>query len=469
VFLVGAGPGDPELLTLKAQRLLAQADIVFSDSLANPRILDGVTAEVRFVGKRGDAGGEKQAVINEELYRAAVAGQRVVRLKGGDPMLFGRATEEMDYLEERLVDVELVPGISAAVAASAYTQIPLTERERSSSVALCLGAPEDRVPVPDSDTQVYYMSSGTLGAIVKKVMASGRAADTPVALIRNVSLPDQRVWLKTLGGLKEELAGYEARGEEHPYASPLLTVIGPVVRPTRVANWFENLPRIWYTGTNPDHFQRPARLLHRPLIEIRPLDDASVLDTRLKDLKPYRWALFTSRYTVDAVFARLEALGLDARAFAGVLVAAVGRATARDLASHGLRADLVAHPESSVGLVAAFTEGQGNGPLAGTGDRVFLPCSDQALPVIERGLTALGAVVDKVVAYRNLAVDVCPPGIDLELLDEVVLTSPSTAKAFARFFPAPPERLTLVPIGAQTAKTLNELFPGRVLGDALLE
>ncbi len=467
VFLVGAGPGDPELLTLKAARLLGQADIVFSDSLANARILDGVAAEIQYVGKRGDAGGEAQAAINEALYQAARSGKRVVRLKGGDPMLFGRATEEMDYLEARLVDVELVPGISAAVAASAYTQIPLTERERSSSAALCLGAPEERIPVPQSDTLVYYMSSGTLAVIVQKVLASGRPPETAMALVRNASLPDQRVWLKTLGGLRDELAALP-QGAEHPYASPLLTIIGPVVRPTRVANWFESLPRIWYTGTNPDHFSRPARLLHRPLIEIQPLSDTTDLDSRLRDLRPYRWALFTSRYTVQAVFDRLEALGMDARALAGVKVAAVGRSTARDLAARGVRADLVAQPESSVGLVRAFGEAPA-GPLVGSGDRVFLPCSDQALPIIENGLAALGAAVDKVVAYRNVAVEACPPGVELDLLDEVVLTSPSTAKAFARFFPAPPDRLSLIPIGAQTAKALNELFPGRPLGEALLE
>ena len=166
VFLVGAGPGDPELLTLKAARLLRQAEVIFNDSLANPRILDGLSAEIRYVGKRGDAGGELQDKINHALYEAAVDGKRVVRLKGGDPMLFGRATEEMDYLEQRMVEVELVPGISSALAASAYTQIPLTEREVSSSVSFCLGHPPDRIPVPDSDTLVYFMSSGTLSNAV---------------------------------------------------------------------------------------------------------------------------------------------------------------------------------------------------------------------------------------------------------------------------------------------------------------
>ncbi len=467
VFLVGAGPGDPELLTLKAARLLRQADVIFNDSLANPRILDDLTAEIRYVGKRGDAGGEQQEKINQALYKAAVEGKRVVRLKGGDPMLFGRATEEMDYLEERMVPVELVPGISSVLAASAYTQIPLTEREVASSVAFCLGSPVDRIPTPDADTLVYFMSSGTLSVIVDKVLASGRSRETPVGLVHNASLPDQRVWLKTLGGLRNELEDMP----EHPYQSPLLVFIGPVVRSTRLANWFELLPRVWYTGTNPDHYLRAARLIHKPLIEIQPLADPVELDTRLAYLGTYRWVVFTSRYTVDAVFARVEALGLDARIFAGVKVAAVGRATAKDLSAWGLRADLVPTLESSDGLVLAFSKGTADatGPLVFPGDRVFLPCSDQALPVIEKGLTALGVRVDKVVAYRNTAVDKVPPGIDLSKLDEVILTSPTTARAFALFFPDPPEKLILVPMGAQTVKALVELFPGRKLGQSLLE
>jgi len=465
VHLVGAGPGDPELLTLKAARLLRQADVVFTDSLANPALLEGLAADVRFVGKRGDAGGELQDRINEELWKAAEAGHQVVRLKGGDPMLFGRAVEEMEYLEQRLVEVEIVPGISSAQAASAYTQIPLTERQVSSSVAYCLGHPADRIPVPDSDTLVYYMSSASLATIIAKVLAGGRDPSTPVALVRNASLADQRVWLKTLGGLDAELRSQA----DHPYASPLLTIIGPGARASRVSNWFEAQPRVWYTGTNPDHFDRPVRLVHRPLIEIRALADPSALDEALGRLAGYQWAVFTSRYTVDAVFGRLGALGRDARAFAGLKVAAVGRATARDLAARGLRADLVPDLESSEGLVAAFSAPQAGRPsLVGPGERVFLPCSDLALPVISTGLAALGAQVDKVIAYRNDPVEVCPPGIDLDQLDEVVLTSPSTARAFARFFPNPPARLVLVPMGGQTVRALTELFPGRPLGASIL-
>jgi len=269
------------------------------------------------------------------------------------------------------------------------------------------------------------------------------------------------VWLKTLGGLKDEL---KVR-PDHPYASPLLVVIGHVVRWTRISNWFEVLPRVWYTGTNPDHYLKPARLVHQPLIAIRPLEDSSEVDRALTALGTYRWVVFTSRYTIDAVFQRMGALGLDSRAFAGVKVAAVGRATARDLAARGLKADLVPDLESSEGLVAAFARES----WLDADNRVLLPCSDLALPVIHRGLSDLGARVDKVVAYRNVPVETPPPGIDLELLDEVVLTSPSTARAFARWFPFPPQRLVLVPMGAQTVKALNELFPSRQLGPSLLE
>jgi uroporphyrinogen III methyltransferase/synthase len=282
-----------------------------------------------------------------------------------------------------------------------------------------------------------------------------------VALVRNASLPDQQVWLKTLATLAQELADHP----DHPYASPLLTIVGPVARPDRVANWYEVLPRVWYTGTNADHYTRPCRLTHRPLITIEPLDDTGGLDARLKALTGYRWAVFTSRHTVAAVFARLAVLGLDARAFAGVSIASVGRATAADLESRGLRADLVASPESSEGLVAAFAA---DAKLLAKNCPIFLPCSDLALPTIERGLGHLGAKVDKVVAYRNVSVE-SSPGLDLSLLDEVVLTSPSTARAFARWFPSPPDRLLLVPIGAATVRALNELFPGRPLGESLLD
>lgn len=480
VWLVGAGPGEPELLTLKAHRLLREADIIFNDSLANPVILEGLKAEIRYVGKRKDYHGKLQAEINELLYQAAKSGKKVVRLKGGDPMVFGRATEEMDYLEQRLVEIELVPGISSASAASSYTQIPLTEREKTTSVAYCLGYPPEKITAPDADALVYFMASSTLGLIVKKNLEKGKPADTPVALVHNASLPDQKMWISTLGQLREEIGDRE----DHPYRSPLLVFIGPNVRLGRLANWYQTLPLVWYTGTNPDHFTKKVRLIHQPLIRISPLSDWTAADAGLRALPQYDWAIFTSRYTVDFVFDRLTELGLDTRLFAGVRVAAVGQATARELAKRGLRADLVPVVESSEGLVRAFREGAGgqtsrgdqqttpaespiptSSPLAN--QRIFLPCSDKALPVIQAGLTELGAQVDRVIVYQNVPVETAPD-IPLEDLDEVVLTSPSTARAFAGFFPVLPARLTLTPMGAQTRRALLELFPGRPLGPALL-
>jgi len=456
VALVGAGPGDPQLLTLRAAQLLRSAQIVFSDSLANAEILRGLKAEVRFVGKRGDAGGEQQDKINQALAEAARKGTRVVRLKGGDPMIFGRGTEEREYLEARLIEVEVVPGISSAVAASSYSSVPLTERGISNSVAFCLGAPVERIGVPDAQTLVFYMASATLAAIVDKVLESGRSPGTAVALVRNASLPDQQVWIRSLGDLRDELAARP----EHPYGSPLLAFIGPVVRPDRASSWFDRLPRVWYTGTDPTPELAPARRICRPLIEIRPVEDPSALDSVLTSLRSFRWVVFTSRHAVKAAFDRLDALGFDTRWFSGAKVAAVGRTTALALVGHGLRADLVPEVETAKGLLEALAQGSVLAP----GSRVWLPCSDQAPPTLENGLTALGARVEKTVAYHNVEVELCPPDIDLEALDQVILTSGSTARAFARFFPTPPAGLLLIPRGESTARVLGELFPGRPQG-----
>lgn len=448
VYLVGAGPGDPELLTLKARRLISEADVIFYDALANPLILDGIRAELVFVGKRRDEHSKTQDEINELLADAARSGRKTLRLKGGDPLLFGRGSEEIDFLRSRLVDVEVVPGVSSAMAAAAYAEIPLTQRNISASVAFCTGYPPEKIQAPNAETRVYFMGASTLPLILEKNLRAGVPGSTPIALIHNASLPDQRVWRSTLDRL--------AAGPMD-FPSPLLIIIGEVVKPGSRRNWFEERPLVWYTGTNPDHFDRRARVLHLPLIEIRPLADYGPVDDKLNRLGDYDWTIFTSRYTVRYVLERLTELGLDARAFSGQKIAAVGRATARELEGRGLMADLIPELESSEGLVALFkAEAVPKGAI-------FLPCSELALPVIERGLTELGHRVDKVTVYRNVPRE-SAPAVDLAYVDEVVFTSPSTVRVFQSFFPSPPARLKLTPIGDQTRRVLAGQYPGHLIG-----
>lgn len=227
VYIVGFGPGDPELLTIKAYKALERADIIFYDCLLDKAFLDTFKGEKISSGKRKDNHLKEQDEINELLYKAAISGKQVVRIKGGDPLIFGRGGEEFFYLKERQIDVEIIPGITSALAAAAIAGIPLTQRNISSSVAFCTGHPEKSIHIPDTDTIVFYMSASTLHIILNKLIASGRPEHSPVAIIENISLPKQRI---TTGTLNEILL------KPNTYDSPMLIIVGEVVRLNYVIN-----------------------------------------------------------------------------------------------------------------------------------------------------------------------------------------------------------------------------------------
>jgi len=220
VYIAGFGPGDPELLTIKAQKALEQADIIFYDSLLDDTYLKNFKGEKVKAGKRKDLHVKEQDEINELLYNAAVNGKQVVRIKGGDPMIFGRGGEEFCYLKQRLIDVEIIPGITSALAAAAIAGIPLTQRGISSSVAFCTGHPESSIHIPDTDTIVFYMPASNLHIILNKLIAAGRPTNTPVALIENISLPEQRIITGTL---------YEILKRTNTFQHPLLVIAGNTV------------------------------------------------------------------------------------------------------------------------------------------------------------------------------------------------------------------------------------------------
>ena len=220
VYIAGFGPGDPELLTIKAQKALQQADIIFYDSLLDDTYLENFKGKKIKAGKRKDLHMKEQDEINELLYRAAISGKKVVRIKGGDPMIFGRGGEEFCYLKQRLIDVEIIPGITSALAAAAIAGIPLTQRNISSSVAFCTGHPESSIHIPDTDTIVFYMPASNLHIILNKLIEAGKPTNTPVALIENISLPGQRI---ITGRLYEILKGTNI------FQSPLLIIAGNTV------------------------------------------------------------------------------------------------------------------------------------------------------------------------------------------------------------------------------------------------
>lgn len=479
VSLVGAGPGDPELLTLKARRLIASADIVLHDALANPDLLPA-GVEAVFVGKRKGNQAASQDQTNALMHRLALQGRQVVRLKGGDPFTFGRGGEEFRYLQERLVAVEVVPGISSATAAAACTGLSLTDRTMAASLALCTGYPADRIQTPAADTRVYFMGASNQARIARLNLQSGLDPGTPVLLVANASLPDQACRFATLGELADApatlLPDSHARdtvpAETSAQEPPVLTIIGAVANPVQAgqfpapggslrpdgpAIWWERRWRLWYTGTDPQAVWRQGldrrhpeglALTALPLVDLVPTDDW---------LAPagWDWLFFTSRAAVRFFASRLYGHGLDSRALAGARIAAVGQATASALREElGLRADLVPGQESGRGLAQAFLD------LGVPAGRILIPSSDQALGHLDRLLDQAGHQVRRLTLYHNRERDT-PPGLDLDQLDEIFLASPSAARALARWYPALPDDLLLSSMGEETRAAAAALWPRR--------
>jgi len=220
VYLVGFGPGDPELLTLKADRLLREADIIFYDNLLSTEHFDTYSAKKEYVGKRKGDHYKNQQEINEILLEASKQFKKIVRLKGGDPMIFGRVGEELQFLVERGIEVEIVPGISSANAAAASCLFPLTQREYSSSVAFCTGHPEDKIVLPKADTIVVYMGASSIQTILEKAVEDGWPLNTPIAIITNTSLPIQTQKYTSIRELQQG---------EIEVVSPSIIIIGKVV------------------------------------------------------------------------------------------------------------------------------------------------------------------------------------------------------------------------------------------------
>ena len=482
VSLIGAGPGDPELITVRGQRALAAADVVIHDDLVDRRLLISCAGRpVYGLGDRRAPAAERQRRLYTVLAEQARAGRRVAHLKGGDPLLYGRGAEEIQFLRAAGIPYEIVPGITAAAAAAAYAELPLTRRRRASSVALCTGH-TGQVAVPEADTLVYYMAAARLPEVAQRVLERGRPPETPVALVRNASRPEQSVTTLTLveaarlpapdpplvavigpGGAPlageveaaaaEVIAAYR-RGTGQPGPVPAANsateadqVPEPALTPAAGAgrgdcdasdvqggvrrasdSWFAAARKVLVTGTTAEPYRHLGELVHTPLIAIVDPEDWQPLDTALDRLASCSLVAFTSRYAVAAVVERLLAGGGDVRALAHARLAAIGRSTAAALRKRGLAADVVARAEHADGLLAALRDA---GPLAG--ERVLLPCSSLADDTLPDALRAAGAEVTAVTAYRNVpAPD--PVRVDLASLHAVLFTSPSTVEAFRRLY-----------------------------------
>jgi uroporphyrinogen III methyltransferase / synthase len=470
VWLVGAGPGDPGLITVRGRDVLARADVVLHDALSHPALLDLCRegAELRDVGKRGGSQSPTQDWITSQLIHLARSGLKVVRLKGGDPMLFARGAEEALALAEAGLDFEIVPGVSSPAAAAAYAGIPMTHRDLSSSVTFITGSDrEGKTWSPEAwqrlatatETIIVLMGMQRIEDITRAIIDGGRSPNTAAAVVMWAARPAQRVVVAPLG----EIAQASRRAG---LSNPSVIVIGDVVSLREQLRWYDRQPlfgrrllvprpRHQGAGTAEAIRRRAAEPILLPTIEIGPPPDPQALLDAARRVGDYDFCLFTSANGVDRFFEALARQSLDARAFARCKVGAIGPKTAEALAPHGIRADLTAEEFVGESLAQAILSAEGV-------RRVLIPRARVAREQLPELLRAGGISVDVVPAYETR-----PAGVEhrrelTELIEQggvdvVLFTSSSTVDSMVEMLGAGAanilSRVTLASIGPITSAT----------------
>jgi uroporphyrinogen III methyltransferase / synthase len=475
VFLVGAGPGDPGLITVKGRDCIARADVVVYDYLASPALLADTNpdAEMIYVGKKGGDHTLPQDRINALLVEKAKQGSVVARLKGGDPFIFGRGGEEAEALIAADIPFEVVPGVTAAIGASAYAGIPLTHRDYTSDVAFVTGH-EDPTKTESSinwkalatgiGTVVFFMGVKNLPTITANLVANGRAADTPVAVIRWGTTPRQQTVSGTLATIVDEVRKAAIR-------APAIIIVGGVVNLRKTMQWFENRPlmgrRIVVTRAREQASdlvhaltELGAECIQYPTILVVPPPEWTAVDQAIDCLDQYGWIIFTSVNGVDYFLRRLFEKGLDVRNLGHVKTASIGPATADRLRTWGLKSDIVPQSYRAESVVEAFSA------MPVKGSRILLPRAREARSVLPLELTRMGARVDEVTVYETRQAENSPAELitrlDAGTIDMITFTSSSTVKNFLRLLP--PERaeqlmqgVTVASIGPITSRTARDL------------
>ncbi len=476
VYLIGAGPGDPGLFTLKGRAVLQRADVVVYDYLANDRLLEYARkdAERIYVGKKGGDHTLSQAGINALIVSKAKEGKVVARLKGGDPYMFGRGGEEAEELLAAGVDFEVVPGVTSGIAGPAYAGIPLTHRAHSSSVTFITGHEDPAKPdtahnwgalAASASTLVFYMGMKNLPDISRKLMEAGMPGDTPAALVRWGTTPRHRSLASTIADLPEQAA-------QKGFASPSLIVVGGVVGLHDTLNWFEKRPLYGKTVVVTRAREQAsdsaalledlgAEVIQFPTIEIRPVADFAQVDAAVRALAGYRAVIFTSVNGVRLFWERLAALGLDARAFGGSFVAAIGPATAKALRERGISPDFVPETYVAESVAEGLAARLGSG-LAGAD--ILLPRARVARDVLPETLAEGGARVRVLPVYDTIPAGARKDEVLAKLeageIHCITFGSSSTVTNFLALVPAetlkkyPAVRLAC--IGPVTAATLEK-------------
>ncbi len=477
VYLVGAGPGDYRLISMKAVDCLKMADVVVYDRLADDRILRWAPADAEYiyVGKASSNHTMKQEDINQLLVDKAKEGKCVVRLKGGDPFVFGRGGEEGLLLRENNLPFEIVPGITSAISVPAYAGIPVTHRAVATSFAVVTGH-EDPTKGKSNmrwehlatgvDTLVFLMGVANLPHITSKLIENGRSADTPAAVIRWGTKPEQRTLITTVGKAAEDVA-------KNGIKPPAIFIVGEVVNLRDSLQWFDNLSqrpmfgkRILVTRARSQASKLTAKLenlgaevMETPAIALAdPADNYAALDKAIDHVADYHWLIFTSANGVERFFARLFKSGKDARALGYAKIAAIGSATAEKLKQYGLVADVIPQEYRAEGVVEALKSKLP--PHA----KILIPRAEEAREVLPDTLREMGAEVEVAPAYRTVCGQVDGEALAADIkagrIDLVTFTSSSTVKNLVNIIGSAEvlkgvKTACIGPVTADTAKSLG--------------
>jgi len=475
VYLVGAGPGDPGLITLRGVECLQKAQVVVYDYLANEQLLNHapVDAERIYAGKIGGRHNQDQEEINRLLVNMALEGKIVVRLKGGDPFVFGRGGEECEALALAGVPFEVVPGVTAAVGAAAYAGIPLTHRDFTASVAFVTGQEgKDKNESSidwgrlslGSGTVVFYMGITSLRRNMQRMVDHGRSPLTPVALVRWATTAGQQVLTGTIADIADIAEGAS-------FKPPAVTIVGEVVSLRERLRWFDNRPlsgrRIIVTRAADQAGEFSAMMarcgatvLECPTIKLVEPTSWNELDAAIGNLDGFSWLVLTSVNAVRFFFQRLNSLGFDARALGPCKVCAVGPKTAEAIAGHGIHSDLIPPDYKAEAIVSEFAK------LGISGQRILFPRADRAREIIPQKLEQMGALVTSPVIYRNILPDrLCPEtllALEKRCIDCITFTSSSTVINMAEQLGADLladmlKGVMVASIGPVTSKTCRDL------------
>lgn len=410
VYLIGAGPGDVGLLTIKGSEYLSSADVVVYDYLSNDSLLSiaGSDSEKIYVGKKASDHTLTQDGINNLLVKKALEGKSVARLKGGDPYVFGRGGEEALALSDAGIKFEVVPGVTAGIAAAAYAGIPFTHRGITSTAGFITGHEMDGKDESGIDwkaiaglgTLVFYMGVKNLPVIVSNLKKEGRSGSTPAAIVQWGTMTSQRSAEGTLDTIVDVV-------KKEKISTPALIVIGDVVSLRSKLNWFEKKPlfgkkiivtrsRSQISGLSKELRELGAEVIEFPTIEIYPIPDNSNLDRAIDSISDYSWIIFTSVNSVDIFFKNVMRNN-DVRILAGIKIAVIGSATAMSLIKYGIKADIIPEQFTSEGIVKELESDKAELK----GKKVLIPGSLIARDLLPVSLTAMGAIVDAVPVYEN--------------------------------------------------------------------